>query len=112
MFKYYLPYITFFVIFFAAALPILYYIQRKHPDPRFRPNFGEMSLITIIAIFICGGMAVGLGGLFKPENDGSALKGKPTEGAGWSAIQVDPDSKSKSRKKEKSSDGPRRLNEK
>ena len=52
MFKYYLPHLTFFIAFFAAAVPILYYIQRKNPNPRFRPGFGEMSLITLIALFI------------------------------------------------------------
>ena len=85
MLKHYLPHITFFVAFFGAAIPVLYYIRRKNPDPRFRPNLGEMSLITLIAVCICGGMAFGLGSLFKPENDGTSLSKKPDAGAGWSA---------------------------
>ena len=77
MVKFYLPHLTFFVVFFVAAIPVLYYIQRKNPYPRFRPGFGEMSLITLIAIFVCGALAFGLGSLFKPENDGSSLNKKP-----------------------------------
>jgi hypothetical protein len=118
MFKYYLPHLTFFIAFFAAAVPILYYIQRKNPNPRFRPGFGEMSLISLIALFICGGMAIGLGSLFKPENDGSSMKKKPNEGAGWSATSADdsdggPRKKSKDRDKDADGDEPprRRLND-
>ena len=85
MLKHYLPHLTFFIAFFSAAVPILYYIHRKNPNPRFRPHLGEMSLLTLFAVFICGGMAFGLGSLFKPENDGKSLSKKPTEGAGWSA---------------------------
>lgn len=85
MLTYYLPHLIFFAVFFVAALPIIYYIWKKNPDPRFRPHAGEMSLIFLFAAFICGGMAFGLGSLFKPENDGSAMKKKPNEGAGWSA---------------------------
>lgn len=85
MIKHYLPHLTFFLVFFAAAVPILYYIRRKNPNPRFRPGFGEMAVMTLIAVFICGGMAFGLGSLFRPENDGTSLKKKPDNGAGWSA---------------------------
>lgn len=77
MLKHYLPHLIFFSAFFAAAVPVLYYIQRKNPYPRFRPNFGEMSLMTLIAAFICGGMAFGLGSLMKPENDGRGSSNHP-----------------------------------
>ena len=82
MIKHYLPHLIFFAVFFTAAIPVLYYLRRKHPDPRFRPSFGEMSLLTVIALFICGCMAMALGSLFKPENDGSAFKMKPFDGPG------------------------------
>ena len=113
MIKYYLPHITFFTVFFVASLPVLYYIRRKNPDPRFRPNFGEMSMITLFALFICAGMGFGLGTLFKPENDGSAFKKKPDAGAGWSASTPDSDSNDRrsSRKKDKDKDAPRRLSD-
>ena len=78
MLKYYLPHLTFFIVFLVAAVPVLYYIQRKNPHPRFRPHIGEMSLITLFAVFICGGMAFGLGSLFKPENDGKGMSKKPS----------------------------------
>lgn len=109
MLKYYLPQIIFFAVFAAAAIPIIYYIWKKNPDPRFRPHAGEMSLIIIFAAFICGGMALGLGSLFKPENDGSSLNKKPTEGAGWSAGDFSPGApggaKQKSKSKNEDSDG-------
>ena len=113
MLKHYLPQIIFFAVFAAAALPIIYYIWRKNPDPRFRPSAGEMSLIIVFATFICGGMAIGLGSLFKPENDGTSMKKKPTEGAGWSSGDFSSDpggSKKKSKSKNEDSDGesPRR----
>jgi hypothetical protein len=85
MIKDYLPHLTFFAVFFTAAVPVLYYLSRKNPDPRFRPSFGEMSLLTLLAVFICGGMALGIGSLFKPENDGSSLKKKSSEGPGRAA---------------------------
>ena len=106
MFKYYLPHLIFFTAFFAAAVPILYYIQRKNPHPRFRPNFGEMTLFTLIAAFICGGMAYGLGSLFKPENDGRGsdkkpgYKGPPASGGAAAA-----GSSGKSKQKDRNSDG-------
>lgn len=78
MLKHYLPHLTFFAVFFAAAIPVLYYIYRKNPYPRFRPNFGEMSLFTVIAICLCAGMAIGLGSLFRPENDGRRAYKRPT----------------------------------
>lgn len=108
MLKQYLPQIIFFAVFAAAALPIIYYIWRKNPDPRFRPSAGEMSLIIVFATFICGGMAIGLGSLFKPENDGTSMKKKPTEGAGWSAGDFSSDpggSKKKSKSKDRDSEG-------
>ncbi len=120
MFRYYLPHLTFFTAFFLAAVPVLYFIQRKNPNPRFRPGFGEMSLITLIAVFICGGMAFGLGSLFKPENDGKAMSKKPDSGAGWSSASGGEGegggSRAKSSRKERNSDDAdepprRRLND-
>jgi hypothetical protein len=115
MLKHYLPHLIFFGVFFAAAVPVLYYIRRKNPNPRFRPGFGEMSVMTLIAAFICGGMAFGLGSLFRSENDGASLKKKPDAGAGWSAgdsgTAQDPGSgkkKSKNRDEDDGGEPPRR----
>ena len=101
MVKHYLPHIIFFVVFFGAAIPVLYYIQRKNPNPRFRPGFGEMSVITLIAVCVCGGMAFGLGSLFKPENDGTALNKKPDLGSPWGGGGGEEESGGKERKKSK-----------
>lgn len=75
--KFYYPHITFFIVFMVAAVPVLYYYQRKNPHPRFRPGFGEMTMVTVMAAMLCGGLAFGLGSVFRPENDGTALKKAP-----------------------------------
>lgn len=114
MIKYYLPHLTFFAVFFAAAVPVLYYLRRKNPDPRFRPSLGEMALLTVIAVFLCGSMALALGSLFKPENDGSALKMKPFEGSGRPAAESEADSgrgRRQSPDKGSKGEGPRHLND-
>lgn len=111
MLKHYLPHITFFIAFFIAALPILYYIQRKNPNPRFRPNLGEMTLMTVIAVFICGGMAFGLGSLFKPENDGRGSAKKPgfeMPSAGGGAPAADGGKPKQKSRKSDGEDPPRR----
>lgn len=75
--NYYYPHITFFIVFMVAAVPVLYYYQRKNPHPRFRPGFGEMTMVTVMAAMLCGGLSFGLGSLFRPENDGTSLKKAP-----------------------------------
>lgn len=82
--SHYAPHIIFTLVFFAAFVPVLYYYQRKNPDPRFRPHFGEMSMVTLFVICLCGGLGYGIGSLINPENDGRAMNKKPNEGAGWS----------------------------
>lgn len=110
--------LIFFGVFFAAAIPILYYIYRKNPHPRFRPSFGEMSVMTLIAAFICGGMAFGLGSLFKAENDGTSMNKKPDTGQSAPAAGGSTPGERKSKPKERKSDSddgdeppPRRLND-
>lgn len=82
--KHYLPHVIFFAIFFVASVPVLYYYYRRNPNPRFRPTFGEMTLLTVISLCLCGGLGFGFGTLFNPANDGSSLKKAANEGAGWS----------------------------
>ncbi len=113
----YLAHIIFFAVFFAAAIPVLYYIQRRNPHPHFRPGFGEMALLTLFAVAICGAMAIGLGTLFKPENDGKSLSRKPSvdiPGA-VGGSSTGPGSGKRSGDRDKGRDGdeaPRRLNDK
>ncbi len=113
MLRHYLPHLTFFTVFFLAAVPVLYYIQRKNPNPRFRPHFGEMSLFTLIAACICGAMAIGLGSLFKPENDGRAMTKKPSfespsSGGGQDAGAGRSNKKDNNRKSDDGDEPPRR----
>lgn len=112
----YFAHIVFFIAFFTAAIPVLFYIQRRNPHPHFRPGFGEMALLTLFAVAICGGMAIGLGTLFKPENDGRSLSRKPDidiPGAAGDSSRSKSGKESGGRDKGRGGDeAPRRLNDK
>jgi hypothetical protein len=66
----------FFLVFAVAFTPVLYYYRRRNPNPRFRPGWGEMTLMTVFALALSIGMAVGLGGLFNKGHEISKLKEK------------------------------------
>lgn len=102
--KFYYPHITFFVVFLVAMIPVLYYYQRKNPNPRCRPNFGEMTMVAIVMMVIGGAMSFGIGSLFKPENDGSGLSRKPDLNDMPSSGGDSEDSPRKSRSREKEKD--------
>lgn len=101
MIKFYIPHLIFFGVFFVAAVPMLYYYQRKNPNPRCRPTFGEMTMVTVFALALCGGMGMGLGALFNPQNDGSSLKKAPDTADFPSGGDGDYKSKSRDKKKPK-----------
>ncbi|MBP7948833.1 MAG: hypothetical protein KA004_04195 [Verrucomicrobiales bacterium] len=73
----YTPQIIFFLVFMAAAVPILIYYRRRNPNPRFRPSLGEMTMVSLFAVVICGVMGVGLGTIFNKEQDLRRLGDKP-----------------------------------
>ena len=79
--KYYIPHLVFFGVFLAALSPVLYYYQRRNPSPRFRPGVGEMTMITVVTVFIGAVACFFLGNFFRGDR-------KPIEktdyGAGWS----------------------------
>lgn len=102
----------FFGVFMAAALPVLYYYRRRNPDPRFRPGFGEMAMVTLFAVFVCGALAFGLGSVFQEENDGQAALKKPNGGAGWSRGLYNiegPERVKRQENKEREKSGPSRV---
>ncbi len=82
--KHYLPHIVFFGIFLVALLPVLYYYQRKNPNPRFRPRAGEMTLVLVICCAVAGPACYLLGNIYRNGDPGSDFSKKPDEGAGWS----------------------------
>ena len=79
--KAYYPHLIFFGVFVAALTPVLYYYQRRNPDPRFRPSFGEMTLVSIVLLFIGGIACFLLGNVFRGEQRSAE---KFDHGAGWS----------------------------
>ena len=52
--------LTFFVISLFVIVPFLYYYRNRNPNPRFRPRFGEMVLVAILAIGVAGGTSLGI----------------------------------------------------
>ena len=86
--KYFLPHIIFFSIYIVVLIPVLYYYRRKHPNPRFRPGVGEMTLIAVIALMLGGTACWFLGNVFRGEQklDNTV----PDQGAGWSSGKSGP----------------------
>lgn len=82
--KYYTPHFILLGVFLAALIPTLYYYQRRNPNPRFRPGFGEMLLLFVFAMAIGGPACYMMGNLFKKGVDTSQFTKPPNEGAGWS----------------------------
>lgn len=101
--KYYTPHIILFCVFLAALIPVLYYYRRRNPNPRFRPNTGEMMLVSVFALAIGGPACYFLGNVFRKDGiDMKKLTEKPDEGAGWSnntsIPREDPDEKDRKRR--------------
>jgi len=104
-FKLYTSQAIFFLVFAAAAVPILVYYRRKNPNPRFRPSAGEMSLVSLLAMGVCGVFAVGLGSLFNKDQDLRKLEQPPTVDT-FSPSGDDGDSHRNSRDPKKRDSGP------
>lgn len=61
--------LTFFVISLFVIVPFLYYYRNKNPHPRFRPKFGEMVMVTLIALGVAGGGSMFLASLMGIDPD-------------------------------------------
>jgi hypothetical protein len=61
--------IIFFVLSLLAAAPVLFYYYRRSPNPRFRPRLGEMALVSLFAVFLCGGFSYFVGGFMQDPDD-------------------------------------------
>lgn len=61
--------IILFVISLIVAAPVMFYYYRRNPNPRFRPALGEMVLIGVLTLGLCGTAAFYLGGVMNdPES--------------------------------------------
>jgi hypothetical protein len=104
--KSYLPHIILLGVFLAALFPVMYYYSRRHPNPRFRPGAGELTLLFVLA------MAVGLpgiyfvGNLFRKDVNTKQFTGKPDEGSDLfkTTYQKDDDEDEKGRKRRSKDD--------
>ena len=61
--------LTFFVISLFVIVPFLYYYRNKNPNPRFRPKFGEMVLVTLLSLGLAGGASMFIAGLMGLDPD-------------------------------------------
>ncbi len=90
MIKFYLPHLIFFSVFCLSIAPVLYYYQRRNPNVRCRPGLGEMTMVTIMALFIGAAASYGLGSIFRGDQNLRQYLAKPDEGAGWSSGTTGP----------------------
>jgi hypothetical protein len=91
MLKYYLPHLVFFAVFLAALIPVLYYYRKRNPNPRFRPNAGEMTMISVLALAVGGAACYFLGDVFRSDRDFmKEFKAKPNAGSGTSQDAPEP----------------------
>jgi hypothetical protein len=74
-------FIAFLVIGLCVIIPFLYYYRNKNPNPRFRPRFGEMVLVAILAFGLTGGGAIFMASLMGVETDPQDLFKKIEQGA-------------------------------
>ncbi len=82
--KFYMPHLIFFGVFVAALIPVLYYYRRRNPNPHFRPRAGEITLISVLALTMGGGLCFMLGNFFRGDQNLKQYLHSPNEGAGWS----------------------------
>lgn len=93
----YLPHLVFFGVFIFALAPVLYYYQRRNPNPRFRPGLGEMTMISVFTLFVGGLACFFLGNVFRGDQKSPE---KSDHGAGWSSGTSAPQEKSSRRGKD------------
>jgi len=104
--KHYLPHFILLGVFLAALIPVLYYYQRRNPNPRFRPGVGEMTLLFVLAMAVGGPGIYFVGNLFRKDVNTKQFTGKPDEGADFfkTTYQKDDDEDEKERKRRSKDD--------
>ena len=76
--------LIFFILALICAVPVLYWYYRRHPNPRFRPRFGEMVMVGIFTVMLSFGGSMLIGGLMEDpdqlKSDGgmSTMPGMPS----------------------------------
>ena len=71
---------TFAVIFtvcLLVSLAIIAFIAKRNRDPRFRPRFGELVLMFIVSLVVCGGVSYLLSSLFEGADGMSKMGDAP-----------------------------------
>jgi hypothetical protein len=52
-----------FLVCLCASAVVVWYFARHNPNPRFRPRFGEIVMVSIIALGLSTGMSYFLSGI-------------------------------------------------
>lgn len=93
--------IAFFIVSLCVAVPFLRYYATKNPDPRFRPRFGEMLMMSIFALMFCGGgsvfMAKIMGVNLNMEKMEEQMKASPSGGGSGAGDSESSDDSSSSK---------------
>ena len=74
--------IAFLIISVCVVVPFLYYYWRRNPNPRFRPKFGEMVLVALLAFGFTGGGSLFMAQLMGLDVDPKELFKKIEQGGG------------------------------
>ncbi|MEM7145005.1 MAG: hypothetical protein AAF591_07695 [Verrucomicrobiota bacterium] len=73
-------FISVLIVCLCAAAVVVWYFARHNPNPRFRPRFGEIVVVSMIAVGLSGGVSffvsgvLGTGAMFQEDLDLRNLK--------------------------------------
>lgn len=73
-------FLAFFLVSVCVVIPFLWYYRNRNPNPRFRPRFGEMVLVAILAFGSMGGASMMMANLIGLDLDLNKLKTGIKEG--------------------------------
>ena len=73
-------FLAFFLVSICVVIPFLWYYRNRNPNPRFRPKFGEMVLVALLAFGTMGGASMMMANIIGLDLDFSKLKSGMKEG--------------------------------
>jgi hypothetical protein len=99
----------FFVISLVCAVPVLFWYYRRHPHPRFRPQAGEMVMVTLFAGLLSLGGSLLIGGMmddpeqFRPGASMGSIPMPSAQGGADEGMDSSKDDRKDSKKSESGS---------
>lgn len=99
----------FFVISLVCAVPVLFWYYRRHSHPRFRPQVGEMVMVTLFAGLLSLGGSLLIGGMmddpeqFRPGASMGSIPMPSAQGGADEGMDSSEDDRKDSKKSESGS---------